>query len=192
MIKTGLFFGSYNPIHIGHLAIANYIVEFTDLDELWFVVSPQNPLKAQSSLLADYHRLEMVEKAIGDDLRFKASNIEFGMPKPSYTIDTLTYLQEKHRDREFFLIMGSDNIQSFHKWKNYQQILDNFKILVYPRPNCHEYDLKNHPSVTEVNAPNIEISSTFIRQSIKENKDIRYFLPASTYEYIDKMNFYKK
>ena len=128
-MKIGLYFGSFNPIHIGHLAIANYMVEFTSMDQIWFIVSPQNPLKDKSNLLRDYHRLEMVHKAIDDDERFRASNIEFDMPKPSYTIDTLTYLHEKFPKYGFSLIMGSDNLQYLHKWKNYRELLSNYKIL---------------------------------------------------------------
>ena len=134
MSKTGLFFGSFNPVHIGHLAIANYFVEFTDLDQLWFVVSPQNPLKKKSTLLNDHHRLHLLELAINDSPLFRISDIEFKLPKPSYTINTLTYLKEKFPKRKFSLIMGSDGLDSFSKWKNFQIILDNYEIYVYPRP----------------------------------------------------------
>lgn len=189
---TGLYFGSFNPIHIGHLAIANYFVEFAELDELWFVVSPQNPLKQKSSLLADYHRLELVNKAIADYPKFKASNIEFGLSKPSYTTDTLAYLNEKYPNRNFALIMGEDNLSSLHKWKNYEILLENQKILVYPRPDCKESQFHIHKNVRLIEAPLIEISSSFIRSSIKEGKDIRFFVPSATWQFIDEMNFYKK
>ncbi len=191
MKKTGLFFGSFNPIHIGHLAIANYIVEFTDLDKIWFVVSPHNPLKPKKSLLADNHRYYMVNLAIEDDPRFKASNIEFHLPQPSYTVNTLAYLKEKYPDSEFSLIMGADNILTINKWKNHEHILNNYRIFVYPRPH---YDLKNidYPNVEIVNAPIMQISASFIRKAIKEGKDVRYFLLPKVWNYIDEMNFYKK
>lgn len=188
---TGLYFGSFNPIHIGHLAIANYMVEYGNLKELWFVVSPQNPLKQKSSLLADYHRLEMVNLALGDYSKFKASNIEFSMPQPSYTVDTLAYLQEKFPDRNFALIMGEDNLSSFHKWKNHEAIIEQNKLFVYPRPNSKPNIFHNHPNVQLIDAPNMEISSSFIRQSIKQDKDVRFFMPMNVWEYMDEMNFYR-
>ncbi len=191
MKKTGLFFGSFNPIHIGHLAIANYIVEFTDLDNIWFVVSPHNPLKPKKSLLADNHRYYMVNLAVEDDHRFKVSNIEFHLPQPSYTVNTLAYLKEKYPGIEFSLIMGADNILTINKWRNYEYILNNYRIFVYPRP---DYDLKNidYPNVEIVNAPIMQISASFIRKAIKEGKDVRYFLLPKVWNYIDEMNFYKK
>ena len=192
MKKTGLFFGSFNPIHNGHLIIANYFREYTDLDELWFVVSPQNPLKPRSTLLADYHRLEMVRLAIEDvEPRYRASDIEFRMPKPSYTIDTLVYLSEKYPQRQFVLIMGGDNLVTFHKWKNYQRILDEYEIYVYPRPGYDLGKYSGHPKVKLCNAPLMEISSSFIRQAIKEGKDVRFYLHQKVYEYLDRMNFYR-
>ena len=192
MKKTGLFFGSFNPIHNGHLIIANYFREYTDLDELWFVVSPQNPLKPRSTLLADYHRLEMVRLAIEDvEPRYRASDIEFRMPKPSYTIDTLVYLSEKYPQRQFVLIMGGDNLVTFHKWKNYQRILDEYEIYVYPRPGYDLGKYSGHPKVKLWNAPLMEISSSFIRQAIKEGKDVRFYLHQKVYEYLDRMNFYR-
>jgi nicotinate-nucleotide adenylyltransferase len=189
--KIGLFFGSFNPIHIGHLAIANYIVEYSELQQIWFVVSPQNPFKEKKSLLADNHRYYMVTLAVEDDLRFKASNIEFGLPQPSYTINTLTYLKEKYPEKEFALIMGADNLKHFHKWKNYEYISKNYKIYVYPRP---DYDISkiNINNVIKVDAPIMQISASFIRKAIKEGKDIRYFLHPKVWNYIDEMNFYKK
>lgn len=190
-MKIGLFFGSFNPIHIGHLAIANYMVEFTDLDNLWFVVSPHNPLKTKKTLLADYHRLEMVNLAINDDQRFKSSNIEFKLPQPSYTINTLTYLKEKYPDHTFVLIMGSDGLSTFDKWKNYEQIISDYPRYIYPRPNISEKIYENLTNFKIVNAPLMEISSTFIRDAIKERKDIRHFLHPNVWDYIDKMNFYK-
>ncbi|MBU0765302.1 MAG: nicotinate-nucleotide adenylyltransferase [Bacteroidetes bacterium] len=190
--KTGLFFGSFNPIHIGHLAIANYMMEFTDLDRLWFVVSPQNPLKEKKNLLADYHRLELVHRAIGDSVLFRASNIEFSLPKPSYTIDTLTYLSEKHPDHSFVLIVGADSLETFRKWKNYELILERYEILVYPRPGSTGGEFTGHKNVRLTEAPLIEISSSFIRDAIRQGKDMRYFLPEKVYEYITLMNFYKK
>jgi nicotinate-nucleotide adenylyltransferase len=191
-LKIGLYFGSFNPIHIGHLAIANYMREFAGLQQVWFIVSPQNPFKKKNTLLADFHRLELVNIAIGDSSNYKASNIEFGLPKPSRTIDTLAYLYDKYPQYEFSLIMGADNLVSFNKWKNYQAILDNYKILVYPRPNVAQSPFDNHPSVVWVNAPLIEVSSSFIRQSIKEKRDLEFFLPKAVWDYIKEMHFYEK
>ncbi len=190
--KTGLFFGSFNPIHIGHLIIANYMVEFTDLEEIWFIISPHNPLKKKSSLLADHHRYYMVQLAVEDDSRFKASNIEFSMPQPSYTIDTLAYLGEKHPDHQFVLIAGSDIFPSFHKWKNYEILLDSYQFYVYPRPGSHADDYAENWNIELVDAPLIEISSSFIRSAIRVKKDIKYFLPKKVYEHIVEMHFYEK
>ncbi len=191
-MKIGLFFGSFNPIHIGHLAIANYFVEYTDLNKVWFVISPQSPFKQKQSLLAEHHRYSLVQTAIEDDARFKACNIEFRMPKPSYTIDTLTYLQEKYQDYDFSLIMGADNIIHFHKWKNYEKIIQNHKLYVYPRPGIDIEHYKNNKQIVITEAPLIEISASFIRNAIKNKKDVRYFLNTKVWEYIDEMNFYKK
>ncbi|MCB2195504.1 MAG: nicotinate-nucleotide adenylyltransferase [Bacteroidetes bacterium] len=189
-MKVGLFFGSFNPIHIGHLAIANYMVEFSDLDEIWLIISPHNPLKKKKTLLNEFDRYKMVELAVGDDIRIKPSNIEFSMPKPSFTIDTLTYLSEKNPNHQFVLIAGTDNFQSFHKWKNYEEILKNYKLYIYPRPGFYLGKYENHESISLINAPQMEISSSFIRNAIKEKKDIRYFVPDKVYDYILKMNLY--
>jgi nicotinate-nucleotide adenylyltransferase len=189
--KTGLFFGSFNPIHNGHLMIAGYMAEFTDLAQVWFVVSPHNPLKEKNTLLADHHRLAMVNLAIEEDSRFNSSNIEFKLPKPSYTIDTLTYLQEKYPRREFVLIGGGDMLPSLHKWKNYHALLDMYKIYLYPRPGVTPTPFDNHPSIVHTKAPLVDISSSFIRQAIKEGKNMRHFLPEKVWKYIDEMNFYK-
>jgi len=189
-MKTGLFFGSFNPIHIGHLALANYILEYSDLDQIWFVISPQNPLKQKKSLLNDYHRLEMVHRAVSEDLQFRVSDVEFKMPKPSYTIDTLVVLQEKYPEREFVLIMGEDNLVNFHKWKNAARIIEKYERYVYPRPGS-KVDFSQHENVEILNAPQMEISSSMIRKAIQEGKDMRYFLPQKVWEYIDEMNFYK-
>jgi nicotinate-nucleotide adenylyltransferase len=191
-MKTGLFFGSFNPVHIGHMAIANYFAEFTDCHEIWFVVSPHNPLKKKTSLLGDYQRLELVNLAIGDDPRFKASDIEFNLPQPSYTIDTLTYLREKYPSRIFILIMGSDNLDSFEKWKNYERILETCEIYVYPRPGIHPEESRFRGSIKFFDAPLMEVSSSFIRDSIRKGKDMRQFLPEKVYQYITEMNFYRK
>ncbi len=189
--KIGLYFGSFNPIHIGHLVIANYMLEFTDLDKIWFVVSPHNPLKDKKSLLADYHRLEMVHLAINDDYDMRASNIEFNMPQPSYTIDTLTYLQEKYPKNHFVILMGGDSLQNIQKWKNYQQLLQQYELYVYSRPGAQlPSDLKGNIKIFQ--APQMEISASFIRKAIKEGKNIRYFLPSKVWEYIQEMHFYEK
>jgi len=191
-MKTGLFFGSFNPVHIGHLALANYIIEYTDLKQLWFVLSPQNPLKKKDTLLSDQIRLELLELAIEKDERFAVCDIEFRMPKPSYTIDTLTYLTERFPKYEFQLIMGSDGLQSFHKWKNYDLIVSRYHRLVYPRLSEVEVDYTLHKNMTFLKeAPTIEISSSFIRQALSEGKDIRHFLPAKVYEYIIRYNLYR-
>ncbi len=190
--KVGLFFGSFNPIHNGHLMLANYLAEYGGLDEIWFVVSPQNPFKDKKSLLADRHRLYMVEMAIKDDERFQVCDIEFYMPQPSYTIDTLTRLQERHPNTDFYLICGMDNIESFKKWKNYEAILQYHHLMVYPRKGYSSNELVEHPSVTVVEAPEIEVSSTFIRNAIGEGKDVRYFVPKEVYKYIVDMHFYEK
>lgn len=191
-MKIGLFFGSFNPIHTGHMVLANYLVEYTDLDKIWFVVSPQNPFKKKESLLDEKQRLYMVKLALEDDNRFKASDVEFKLTKPSYTINTLAYLKEKFPKNEFALIMGSDNLETFNKWKNYEVILKHHDIYVYPRPNNTGGDLTNHPKVKMTQAPLIEISSTAIRNAIKEKKDMRHFVPTHVWEYLTEMHFYRK
>jgi nicotinate-nucleotide adenylyltransferase len=190
-MKVGLFFGSFNPIHIGHLAIANYMIEYSDMDELWFVVTPHNPLKKQSGLLADYHRYEMVLLAIEQFDKFRACNIEFNLPKPSFTCNTLAHIQEKYPKYEFGLIMGSDNLESFPKWKNSSVIIANHTLYIYPRPNHSGGELVHHPKVSIVEAPLMDISATFIRKAITERKHLPVFLPPKVWDYIDKMNFYR-
>ncbi len=191
-MKTGLYFGSFNPIHIGHLAIANFMIEFSDLEQLWFVVSPHNPLKEKKTLLKDYHRLEMVQLAVENDDRFRASNIEFNLPTPSYTIDTLIYLEEKNPGREFQLVMGADGLRTFHKWKNADLIAEKYHRLIYPRPGIDMDAVSRLPNATIVDAPLMEISSSFIRKAIREGKDVRHLVPANTYKYMREMHFYEK
>ena len=191
-MRIGLFFGSFNPVHVGHMVLANYMLSYTDLEEVWFVVSPQNPLKTKAHMLADYHRLALVNLALDDHPKMKASNIEFSLTKPSYTIHTLVHLKERYPAHDFALILGGDNLQSFGKWKNYEEILRNFHLYVYPRPGVTETEFDKHPHVRLTEAPRMDISSTFIREGIKEKKDIRYFLPTKVWEEIDQMNFYRK
>ncbi|MDT0641981.1 nicotinate (nicotinamide) nucleotide adenylyltransferase [Zunongwangia sp. F363] len=192
--KVGLFFGTFNPIHIGHLIIANHMAEFSDLEEIWLVVTPHNPLKKKSTLLENHHRLEMVYKACANFERLKPSNIEFGLEQPNYTVKTLLHLQEKYPTNEFCPIMGEDNLKSLHKWKNYEVILENHQIYVYPRISAEKVQnqFKNHPKITRVAAPVMEISSTFIRKAIAEGKNISPMLPEEVWDYIKLMNFYKK
>jgi len=190
--KIGLFFGSFNPVHIGHMAIANYMLEFTNLDQIWFVVSPHNPFKDKQALLSENQRHELVNLAIGDNMKMKATNIEFKLPKPSFTIDTLTYLGEKYPQHLFTLIMGSDGLPTFRKWKNYEQILKYYRIYVYPRIGFDETKQFRHISVRYFKAPVIGISSSFIREAIKKGKDVRYFLPEKVHGYIKEMHFYEK
>lgn len=190
--NVGLYFGSFNPIHTGHLILANYMVEYTEIDELWFVVSPQNPFKKTNSLLSEIHRFAMVDRAIEGDDRFKASKIEFKLPKPSYTTDTLAHLTEKFPFIEFSLIMGADNLTYLHKWKNADFLIKNHTIYVYPRPNAKQGEYHNHQNIKLVDAPQIEISASFIRKAIREKKDVSWFLPNGTAQYIEEMNFYKK
>jgi nicotinate-nucleotide adenylyltransferase len=189
-MKTGLFFGSFNPVHIGHLAIANYMIEFTDLDQLWFVISPQNPLKKQASLLEDHKRRTLLEIALDEDDRFRVCDIEFKLPKPSYTIDTLAYLTELYPRNEFILIMGSDGLLTFPKWKNYKIIEEHYPRYIYPRPGF-PFDQAEHPNTRIVDAPQMEISSTFIRQALRSKHDIRHFLPGKVYAYIIQMHYYE-
>lgn len=192
--SIALFFGSFNPIHIGHLILANYILENSELEELWFVVSPQNPFKDKKSLLNDHNRLDMVQLAVKNYPKMRASNIEFSLPQPSYTIDTLTYLHEKFPDYQFSLIMGEDNLKHLHKWKNAEKLIENHKILVYPRvfdgkEKTSEY--LQHKNIRLINAPVIELSATEIRNMIKEGKNVRPMLPPEVFEYLDGSSFYK-
>jgi nicotinate-nucleotide adenylyltransferase len=189
-MKVGLFFGSFNPIHIGHTIIANHIVEFSDLHEVWLVVTPHNPLKKKATLANDYDRLHLVNLAIGDNLRLKASDIEFKLPKPSYTIETLAYLSEKYPTKEFVLIMGADNLETFHKWKNYEVILRDYAIYVYNRPNHTTAAYEHLPNVRLFDAPLMEISASFIRESLKKGKSIRYLVHDSVLSYIEKSGLY--
>lgn len=185
MIRTGIFGGSYNPIHIGHLALANYLCEYTDLDEVWFVVSPQNPFKANSSdLWDDYLRLELVRLAVEDYPKFRACDIEFQLPRPSYMVSTLEALQAAHPEREFVLVIGADNWLSFPRWKEADKIRSRHRLMVYPRPGC-EIDASTLPEgVQLVDTPLLEVSSTFIRKSLKQGKDVRYFLHPKVWEQI--------
>lgn len=206
MRKVGLYFGTFNPVHVGHLIIANYMADHTDLDEVWMVVSPQNPLKEKKSLLPDYQRLELVRIAIEDNEKLRASDIEFKLPIPSYTAKTLAYLKEKHPSNEFALIMGEDNLRTFHKWYNHEQIIENHQIYVYPRAltiqekeemtstsGGSENVFSGHKNVTLCDeVPVMKVSSSFIRKLIEEGKDARYLMTEPVYKYVDEMNFYKK
>lgn len=191
MAKTGLFFGSFNPIHAGHLIIASHMANFTDLDEVWLVVSPQNPLKNKKGLGNMYDRLEMARLATEPADHIKVSDIEFKLPQPSYTIDTLTYLHEKYPAKEFVLIMGADNLASLKKWKNYEVLLKNYQIYVYPRPQTDVSEWTDHPSITLTATPQMEISSTFIRQALKENRNIQFLVPENVIAFMDSKNMYR-
>jgi len=194
-MKIGLYFGSFNPIHVGHLIIANHMVENTDLDQVWFVVSPHNPFKEKKSLLADHHRLALVKEAIDDNPR--ASDVEFHLEQPNYTVKTLMVLKENYPSHTFVLLMGEDNLASFHKWKNYEYILEHYQLFVYPRVHSEELtvaenNIATHPSVTLLkDVPIMNISSTFIRNGIKNGKDVRYLLTPPVAQYVDEMGFYK-
>jgi len=188
--KTGLFFGSFNPIHIGHLIIANVMAENTDLSKVWFVVSPQNPFKPSKGLLHEFDRYDMVKAAISDNYKLDVSDVEFHMEKPSYTIHTLTHLREKFPTREFKVIIGEDNLENFTKWKNYEQILEHYGLYVYPRPNVTNSDLKRHPNVQMVEAPLLDVSATYVRNCIKSNKSIRYLVPEAVEQMIRMKQFY--
>lgn len=199
--KIGLFFGSYNPIHVGHMILGNHMADTTDLDEVWFVVSPHNPLKKKANLLEDHHRLAMVRIAVEDNNKLQASDIEFSLPKPSYTVFTLQSLKEKYPGYEFVLIMGEDNIRTLHKWKNYEYILENHQIYVYPRiltiqeaqsEDTSSNDFHNHPNVKLFeDVPMMKVSSSFIRDAIRNKQDVRYLLTEKVYKYLDEMNFYR-
>jgi nicotinate-nucleotide adenylyltransferase len=198
MPKIGLYFGSFNPVHIGHMAIAGYMTEFAGLDQVWFIVSPQNPLKKKETLLGDHHRLYLTQLAIGDNDKIKASDIEFKLPVPSYTIDTLTYLKEKYNKYEFCLVMGEDNLYTLHKWKNADELAAHYPVYVYPRPDSKRPaslildKLLLSADIHNINAPLMEISGTFIRNGIKAGKNMSYFLPAAVWKYIVEMHFYEK
>lgn len=189
-MKVGLYFGSFNPIHIGHLIIANHIANNSEVDEIWFVVSPQNPFKESSTLLNEQHRYSLVKIAVEEEKRLKASNVEFSMPKPSYTIDTLIYLTEKYKQHNFTLIIGSDSYQNLRKWKNYKQIILNYNILIYSRPAFLIKEILPK-TIKIVDAPLMEISSTQIRKNIKEKKSIRYLVTEKVMEEIELRGYYK-
>lgn len=184
MRRIGLYSGSFNPIHHGHVMLANYLVEFSDLDELWFVVSPQNPLKKKEDLMRDEDRLKMVELALEGDSRLKVSDIEMSLPIPSYTINTLRALSERYPEDRFVFICGMDSLQDLHRWKEYQAILDGYELLVFPRKGYDGGDLIHHPHVKVLETPIIEVSSTFIRNSMREGKDVRHFMPERAYQYL--------
>ena len=192
MKKIGIYSGSFNPVHHGHVMLASYLVEFSDLDELWFVVSPQNPFKKKADLLDDDERLKMVELAIEGDERLRVCDIEMHLPTPSYTINTLTALSEQYLDCRFVFICGMDSLQSFGGWREYQRILDNYQLLVFPREGYDGGDLVNHPSVTILKTPIVEISSTFIRRCVKEGRDVRHFMPERAFRYMKERGFFEK
>ncbi len=192
-MNIGLYFGTFNPIHVGHLIIANHMVEYSDLDEVWMVVTPHNPLKKKATLLDNYQRYEMVYRATEEYPLIKPSDIEFNLSQPSYTVNTLVHLQEKHPQHQFSLIMGEDNLYGLHKWKNHKEIIDNHAIYVYPRVFENKKELQiSSDNIHKIEAPIVEISSTHIRNAIKEGKNVKALLPASVWEYLEKMNFYRK
>ncbi|MEM6522508.1 MAG: nicotinate (nicotinamide) nucleotide adenylyltransferase [Bacteroidota bacterium] len=190
-MNIGLFFGSFNPIHNGHLIIANIMVETTDLDEVWFVVTPQNPFKKRNSLLHEFDRMDMVNQAIYDNYKLRASDVEFSMPKPSYTIDTMTYLGSQHPNKVFNLILGADNLSHFHKWKNSEVLLENYALYIYPRPGVQPSDLIEHPKVKIVEAPMIDLSATFIRKCLKSGFSIKYLVHDAVEQMIKAKGFYR-
>lgn len=190
-MKIGLFFGSFNPIHVGHLIIANHMATQTDLDRVWLVVSPHNPLKPKKSLARDFDRLHLARLGIGDNPLIEASNVEFGLPQPSYTVDTLAFLKEKYPDREFALIMGSDNLASLNQWKNYEQLLSGYDIYVYRRPGVELGPYADHPRVKICEAPLLDISATYIRECLREGRSVRYLVPEAVFEYLDSSNLYR-
>ena len=190
-MKIGLYFGSFNPVHIAHLIIANHILNETEIEKIWFIVSPQNPFKAVSNLLNEYHRLHLVRLATEDDSRIKASDIEFTLPKPSYTTATLAYLADKYPEHEFCIILGSDSFQNLHKWKNYEMIVKNYQLYIYLRPGFEiENKIGAHLHVLET--PLLQLSSTQVRKYIKEGKSVRYMIPDKVLEEIEKGGYYKK
>ncbi|MGB7842464.1 MAG: nicotinate (nicotinamide) nucleotide adenylyltransferase [Salinimicrobium sp.] len=191
--KIGLFFGTFNPVHIGHLILANHLLQYSDMDEVWMVVTPHNPFKKKSSLLNNNHRYDMVWQLCEDYPRLRPSDIEFNLPQPNYTSTTLVHLEEKYPDYQFSLIMGEDNLKSFHKWKNHEVIIERYPLIVYPRYSEGEVEelYADNPKVKRIDAPRIEISSTFIRKAIKEGKDVRPLLPEKVWKYIDEMGFYR-
>ena len=191
-MKIGLFFGSFNPVHVGHLIIANFMATQTDLDKVWLVVSPQNPLKPKKTLARDYDRLHLVQLGIGDNPKIQASNVEFDLPKPFYTIDTLAFLKEKYPDRSFALIMGGDNLASLHLWKNYEQILAGYDIYVYKRPAYDVGELAAHPRVRICEAPLLDISATYIRECLRTGKSVRYLVPDAVWEYLESGKLYRQ
>lgn len=191
MTNVGLFFGSFNPIHMGHMIIASLVKETTEINEIWFVVTPQNPFKKNKSLLHEFDRLDMVQAAISEDYSFRAIDVEFNMPKPSYTIDTLTVLQEKHPEKRFSLIIGEDNLSSFPRWKNHEKILEHFELIIYPRPNSQPSSLIDHPNVQLIQAPKVDISATFIRALVKADKSIKYLVPDAVAGLISAKGFFK-
>lgn len=187
-MHIGLYFGSFNPVHVGHLIIANYVLNETNVERIWFVVSPQNPFKNEAALLNEYHRLHLIRVATEDDIRIRVSDIEFSLPKPSYTSTTLAYLAEKYPEHEFSLIMGSDSYQNLHKWKNAETIINSYKVLVYNRPG---FDVTPGSRTILLNAPLLEISATRIREDIKNKKSVRYMVPDKVLEEIEKGGYYK-
>jgi nicotinate-nucleotide adenylyltransferase len=193
-MKIGLYFGTFNPIHVGHLIIANHMLENSDLDEIWMVVTPHNPFKKKSSLLDNHHRLELVYKATEEYTKIKPSNIEFKLPQPNYTVHTLAHISDLYKDKQFCLIMGEDNLKGFHKWKNFETILEHHKIYVYPRISegiiATQFD--EHPKIHKIAAPIVQVSSTMIRNGIKDGKNIKPMLTKEVWSYIDEMNFYRK
>ncbi len=191
-MKIGLFFGSFNPVHVGHMIIANFMATHTDLERVWLVVSPQNPLKPRETLARDYDRLHLVHLAIGDNPLLQASNIEFNLPKPSYTIDTLTYLREKYPQHHFVLIMGGDNLATLHKWKNHEVLLREYQIYVYKRPRYGDGGLGTHPNVHFFEAPLMDLSSSYVRRCIREGKSVRYLVPDAVFEYLEASHLYRR
>lgn len=200
-MRIGLYFGTYNPIHVGHLIIANHMAERDDMDQVWLVVTPQNPLKTNNNLLADYHRLALVKIAIDDNFNLRASDVEFNLPKPSYTVDTLAHLREQYPEHQFALIMGEDNLRTFHKWKNYEVILERHQIYVCPRPITlaelnnevapTKSEIHDHKNVIVTDSPMMQISSTIIRNNIQKGQSIQYLVTDPVRQYIDEMNFYR-
>jgi len=189
-MDIGLFFGSFNPIHTGHMIIATLVKESTSVKEVWFVVSPQNPFKKNKNLLHEFDRLDMVNVAIEDDYHFRSCDIEFNMPKPNYTIDTLIVLREKYPDKVFHLIIGEDNLPSFPRWKNHKQILEHFGLIVYPRPHAKNSNLVNHNKVKMIEAPEVDISASLIRKLVREKKSIRYLVPDAVSSMIKRKAYF--